>query len=90
LNLSRNLGKNNPLNETDLADFVNLSKKKAESANSWAVKMADVDTETYDLSVKNPNKGEENTLREPIEILKEMKALDEETSNILNSIREML
>lgn len=90
LNLNRNLGKTNALNENDLQEFVTLSKSKRDSANSWTVKMNDVDTTTYDLSVKNPNKKEESGLREPKLILKEMKALGEETSEILTSIEEML
>jgi type I restriction enzyme M protein len=90
LNLDRNLGKTNSLNENDLAVFVKLQETKANSVNSWTVKIADIDTTTYDLSVKNPNKKEEAALREPQEILKEMKTLDEETANILNSITEMI
>lgn len=90
LNLDRNLGKTNPLNENDLADFVKLQVKKADSENSWTVKMADVNQNTYDLSVKNPFKKDETGLREPQEILEEMKALDEETAKILNSIMEMV
>lgn len=90
LNLSRNLGKTNPLNEADLADFVNLQKTKADSENSWSLKVADLDTATWDLSVKNPFKKEEKGLREPQEILDEMKALDEESDRILSSILELL
>ncbi len=90
LNLERNLGKTNPLNENDLAEFVKLQATKTDSENSWTVKIGDIDTTTYDLSVKNPNKKEEAVLREPEEILEEMKALDEETTDILNSIMEMI
>jgi len=90
LNLDRNLGKTNPLNENDLAEFVKLQAKKADSENSWTVKLADVNQDTFDLSVKNPNKKEEAVLRQPDEILDEMKALDEETADILNSIMEMI
>lgn len=90
LNLERNLGKTNPLNENDLAEFVTLSSSKGNSINSWTVKLADVNTDTYDLSVKNPNKKEEAALRQPQEILEEMKALDEETADILNAIQEMI
>ncbi|TCJ17067.1 SAM-dependent DNA methyltransferase [Flaviaesturariibacter flavus] len=86
----RNLGKTNPLNERDLADFVKLQPTKASSENSWTVKIADVDTAAYDLSVKNPNRKEEKQLREPREILEEMKSLDEETNDILNSLIEMI
>jgi type I restriction enzyme M protein len=90
LNLDRNLGKTNSLNESDLAEFVKLQAKKADSENSWTVKMNDVDETTYDLSVKNPNKKEEAALREPQEILAEMNALDDETKETLNSILEMI
>ncbi len=90
LNLERNLGKTNPLNENDLAEFVALSQSNGNSENSWTVKIADIDTTTFDLSVKNPNKKEEAALREPQEILEEMKTLDEETNEILNSIMEMI
>jgi type I restriction enzyme M protein len=37
LNLDRNLGKTQPLNEQDLAEFVKLQKTKANSANSWSI-----------------------------------------------------
>ena len=84
------LGKTNPLNENDLTEFVSLSQSKGNSENSWTVKLADIDTTTYDLSVKNPNKKEEAALREPQEILEQMKALDEKTNGILNSIMEMI
>ncbi len=90
LNLERNLGKTNSLNETDLAEFVKLQVTKANSENSWTVKMADINTETYELSVKNPNKKEKAALREPRQILEEMKTLDEETTDILNSIMDMI
>jgi len=90
LNLDRNLGKTNPLNENDLAEFVNLQKTKAESPNSWTVNIADVNTDTYDLSVKNPNKKEEAALREPQDILDEIATLDEESAEILKSIKVLI
>jgi type I restriction enzyme M protein len=90
LNLERNLGKTNPLNEGDLADFLKSQKTKADSENSWTVNLADVDTATFDLSVKNPNKKDEAALREPREILDEMKALDEESAAILKKVKGML
>jgi len=52
--------------------------------------MADVNTETYDLSVKNPNTPEEAPLRAPAEILIEMERLDAETNSILHSIKELI
>jgi type I restriction enzyme M protein len=90
LNLDRNLGKTNALNEQDLAEFVKLQKKKTESENSWTVDMKNVDTTTYDLSVKNPNKKEEAALRSPQEIIEEMKKLDKESAEIISEIRRLM
>ncbi|KAF5421772.1 MAG: type I restriction enzyme M protein [Candidatus Methanocomedens sp.] len=90
LNLDRNLGKTNPLNENDLAEFVELQKTKADSANSWTVNIADINTDTYDLSVKNPNKKEEQPLREPQEIVGEIAMLDKESAEILKSIKMLI
>ena len=86
LNLDRNLGKTNALNEKDLAEFIELQKTKSDSENSWSVSINDIDQTTFDLSAKNPNKKEEVALRQPQEILDEMKALDAESADILNSI----
>ena len=90
LNLDRNLGKGNPLNEKDLEEFIELQKTKAESESSWSIAFKDIDPKTFDLSAKNPNKKEEAALRQPQEILEEMKSLDEESADILNSILELI
>ena len=52
--------------------------------------IADVDQSTFDLSAKNPNKGEESALREPLEIMDEIAALDAESAEILAGIGGML
>jgi type I restriction enzyme M protein len=90
LNLYRNLGKTNALSENDLVEFVALQKTKANSENSWTFDVAKIDTNTYDLSAKNPNKKEEAALREPKQILDEMKAFDKESAAILNSILKLI
>ena len=90
LDPGRSLGKTNPLNEADLADFVQLAKTKADSVNSWNVDVSAVNTETYDLSVKNPNRVEEAPLREPKAILQEMRELDEKTKELLDNIMALL
>jgi type I restriction enzyme M protein len=90
LNLDRNLGKTNALIEKDLEEFVELQKVKEDSKNSWSINVKDIDQTTFDLSAKNPNKKKEAALRQPKEILEEMKALDEESTDILNSILELI
>src|SRR5260370_13438815 len=57
LDPGRNLGKTNPLNDEDLAEFVKLQKTFADSPNSWTVDAKTIDPATFDLSVKNPNGG---------------------------------
>ncbi len=87
LNLERNLGKTNPLNENDLADFVKLEKSKANSENSWTINVKDIDQSAFDLSTKNPNKKGETALRQPKDILIRMKELDREAERILEKIQ---
>ena len=90
LDPGRNMGKTNPLNDDDLKEFVQLQKKFADSDKSWTIKVADLDPETFDLSVKNPNIPEEAPLRDPKEIIAEIKTLDKESDKILKSIRSLL
>lgn len=90
LNLDRNLGKTNPLNEKDLADFVECFKGFKETENSWFIDVADLDADKLDLSAKNPNKSDEVIYREPSEIISEMESLNNASATILNKIKEML
>lgn len=90
LNLDRNLGKTNPLNEKDLEEFVELERTKADSPNSWTVDFNNVDQKTFDLSVNNPNKDNQVTLREPKNILEDVVELDKKSKNILNSIKKII
>jgi len=86
----RNMGKTNPLNDKDLAEFINLQKTKDESEKSWTVNIADINETDFDLSVKNPNTPDEAPIRSPQEIFNEMERLDLETKEILGNIKELL
>ena len=90
LDPGRSLGKTNPLNDEDLAEFVALQKGFSEGPKSWRLRRADLDGETFDLSVKNPNAPEAAPLRAPEEIIADMLARDAETAEILENIRGML
>ena len=90
LDVGRNMGKTNPLNDNDLKDFVSQQKTFADTEQSWSIDVSDIDQSTYDLSVKNPNKNDEVILREPSEIIEEIMALDKESEAILGNIRELL
>ena len=90
LDPGRNLGKTNPLNDDDLAEFVKLQKTFADSPKSWSVDAKTIDPATFDLSVKNPNGGEQIVHRSPAAIMKEIAALDAESAEVLESIRKLL
>jgi type I restriction enzyme M protein len=90
LDPGRNLGKTNPLNDDDLVEFEKLQKTFADSPKSWTVDVKSIDKASFDLSVKNPNGGEEMKHRSPAEILDEIVALDEESAGVLAEIRALL
>lgn len=90
LDPGRNLGKTNPLNDDDLADFLRLQKIHADSDKSWSVDTKGIDEETFDLSVKNPNGGEEVVHRKPKEIMAEIAKLDAESAKVLEKIRGLV
>jgi type I restriction enzyme M protein len=90
LDPGRSLGKTNPLNDNDLADFVARQAKFEDSENSWTVDVADIDPDSVDLSVKNPNKADAEPLRDPEVIINEIETLDKESEEILEGIRGML
>ena len=90
LNPGRNLGKTNPLNDDDLADFLALEKSKADSANSWSINVNDIDQTTWDLTVRNPNAEGPRQLGTPAEILAEIEALDAEAATLVTKLKELL
>jgi type I restriction enzyme M protein len=90
LDPGRNMGKTNPLNDEDLAAFIELQKTKGETPKSWSVDIKAVDRDTFDLSVKNPDGGEEVAHRSPQDIMDEITSLDAESAEILKAMRVLL
>ena len=90
LDPGRSLGKTNPLNDADLAEFVKLQKGKTDSPKSWSVEAKSLDQTTVDLSVKNPNGGDEVAHRSPQAIMDEIAALDRGSAKVLETIRTLL
>ena len=90
LDPGRNMGKTNPLNDADLTEFIKLQKTFADSPKSWSVDVKGIDKKTYDLSVKNPDGGEEITHRSPKQIMEEIAALDAESAKVLKTIKALL
>ena len=90
LKLNRNLGLTNPLNETDLSEFVSLYKDNKESLNSWSKNIKDIDKNTWDLTVNNPNYVEEIDTRTPKQIIKEIEILDDQLEKSLKKIKDLI
>ena len=73
-----------------MAEFVKMSKTNEESDSSWVVDVADINKDTYDLTVNNPNTVEEVDNRTPQEIIAEIEQLDTKASEALKAIKELL
>ena len=73
-----------------MAEFVQMSKTQEVSDNSWVIDVADINKETYDLTVNNPNTVEEVDNRTPEEIIAEIEQLDAKASEALKAIKELL
>lgn len=67
-----------------------LQKKFADSPKSRSVDAKTINKENFDLSVKNPNGGEEVKHRSPQKIMDEIAALDAESAEVLDNIRALL
>ena len=90
LDPGRNMGKTNPLNDADLAEFIKLQKTFADSPKSWSLDAKSIDQTTFDLSVKNPNGGEVVAHRNPEDIMDEIALLDAESAEVLGNIKALL
>jgi type I restriction enzyme M protein len=90
LDPGRSLGKTNALNDDDMREFVRFQAGSEPSPKSWTVAASELDRETWDLSVSNPNGGNAAVLRSPREVLDEIAALDAESARVLERVRALL
>ncbi len=90
LNLLRNLGKSNSLNENDLVEFLSLFNDRKESLNSWNVNVGEIDNLTWDLTPSNPNINEIIDTRTPPEIIAEIEKLELEINLSISKIKVLL
>jgi type I restriction enzyme M protein len=90
LDPGRSLGKTNPLKDQDFTEFLNLYQTKAESEKSWVIQAESVDKQSFDLSIKNPNRPEKTDDRTPTQILDVLNNLDEESAELIKNLRRLL
>ena len=84
------MGKTNALNDNDLAEFINSANIKKISGNSWSIGIEKINTETFDLGVKNPNKSEIIDDRTPVKIISDIEEIEKDSATILKKIKEIL
>jgi type I restriction enzyme M protein len=84
LEIERSLGKNNPLNDNDLKDFLSKYKDNNISLNSWFLEIEHVNKKSYDLSVSNPNKQIEVINILPNELISDINKIDEDSKNLIS------
>lgn len=84
LEIERSLGKNNPLNDNDLKDFLVKYKEKDISLNSWFVDVEHINKKSYDLSVYNSNKDVEVINILPNELISDINKIDEDSKNLIS------
>jgi type I restriction enzyme M protein len=90
LDPKRSLGKTNPLNDSDLSDFVALSKSRSNSELSWTVSIDQLNKSTLDLTPRNPNRTEEATYRSPQEVIASLKGLESTRNEILENLMKLV
>jgi len=90
LNLTKNLGKTNPLKEKDLSEFVSLYSKNKVTNNSWFREVSQIDKRNWDLSVANPNIIEDTDNNSVEEILFEIENLRNQETKVLKKLKDLL
>lgn len=83
------MGKTNPLNEKDLENFIELQRNFKNSDRSWTIDISTIDSETWNLSVKNPIEIQPINHRSPAEVIAEIEALASEEQVILERIKAL-
>jgi type I restriction enzyme M protein len=90
LDPGREMDKTDPLNDDDLAEFVEMQKTYADSPKSWSLDThALAGTEECDLSLNNPG-GKVAMHRTAQDILDEIAMLDAESAEVLATLRGLL
>ena len=90
LNVGRNMGKTNSLNENDLEYFIKSAKTQKLSDNSWSININKINKETLNIGVQNPNVVEDTDTRTPKIIISEIEKLDNQSDETLKLIKRLI
>lgn len=90
LGKAKKLGKTKPLKIAHFTDFIAKQKTGEDSPNAWTVNIHDINKDTYDLGIRNPNKETEKVYGTPAEILAEIETLDTQSTDILGALKKVV
>jgi type I restriction enzyme M protein len=60
---------------------------KTDSANSWMIDVVDLNQDTWELTVRNPNAEGPAELGTPTEIVAELEALDQQSAALVAKLK---
>jgi type I restriction enzyme M protein len=86
----RNFHQNNPSNDADLSEFIQLQTTKTDSANSWMIDDADLNRHIWELTVRNPSAERLAELGTPAETVAAPEDLDQEAAVLVAKFKELL
>ena len=89
LNLDRNLGITNPLNEKDLKEFLSLKDSRKDTKNSWIVNIDEISTKDFNLEAVNPN-IEEEKIEDTKKVLEEINSYEEQNTGYEKELKIIL
>ncbi|MCU4676205.1 type I restriction-modification system subunit M [Catenovulum sp. 2E275] len=87
LDPGRSLGKNSPLNDTDLNEFLLFQKDKINSDLSWSMPITEIDQETWAIPTTHPISKVAESQRAPLEVISEIEELDIKAIATLKAIK---
>ena len=90
LNLNRNLGKRFPLSHNDLSDFLAAQHTQAVGLNSWFVQVSDLNSDTLDMTPRNPSRPQRIIDDNPKFIIDALILKEKENIDILEELKELL
>jgi len=88
--LKKNYSKANPILDEDLDDAWKAWQKQVISDWSWKVSVEKIKENDSDLTARNPNKTNDVSYREPIEIVEEIIKQEQEIQQILTEVKRIL
>jgi type I restriction enzyme M protein len=79
-----------PIAGSQLPDFLDKWKGRADGDNSWTVSLADIVAKGYDLSAKNPRMTDDYEHRPALELIQSIRAKEDRIAELLSELETLL